>query len=119
MVKTSKKILYRRNNRLKLEMFAYPKYKKQLEDNSIQSFRYFENVSRIVDAIDESLDIISESYKGEEKVRMLSKHYFQKPPKNLVQLTMSENYSENTLRNWEMEFFDILSDCLGLSDFVI
>lgn len=103
-------------NKLKMEMYEYPKYKKMLENNEIKNLRIYERVIQIVEAIEEALDIFGSSDSRIRKVEMIKKHYFHRPLISVVELALEFHYSYSNMQKYELEFFKILGDILGYID---
>ncbi len=97
-------------NYLRLEMYSYPYAKKALENNYYDlKTPQIMHISNLISKIELALEIL-----GGERREVIEDMYFNHIDLNYDGLALKHYVHLNTIRYWEKQFFDILSNLLGI-----
>jgi hypothetical protein len=69
----------------------------------------------MVESIERALDITESSPNGERRVNLIKDRFFYSPKLDYFGLAKKHYMHENTVRNWESEFLELLCTVLGLT----
>ena len=99
---------------LQLEMYSYKKNKKLLESGELSTTQHI-HIETVINTIDQALEILLGTKSGELKVKIIKDHYFNRNYMTWEGRAVKFFVHVNSVRNWEYEFFNILSSLLGLT----
>jgi len=102
---------------LRVELYCYPDTKRAIASKKLTR-KQNAYMGKIVKAIEDALAQLSKTSNGDLKVKLLQDMYWYSRHVNYMGIAMRHHVHYNTVRNWEIEFFAILSEILGLTLFI-
>lgn len=100
---------------LQTEMYCYKDMIKKLNNKELLTYNQIEHIDKMTDAINKSLDILESTKNGELKRKIIEDMYWYSRSKSHYALAYKYNIHDNTLRNWQNEFFELFAQFMGLT----
>lgn len=84
--------------------------------NELLNSREYSYLTWITEAIDQAIDLIETMSLGDLRKKVMEDKYFNTPKLNYYKLTSKYYLHVNTVRGWEKDFIDFISNFLGFTE---